>query len=225
MPISDLSSGWTVESTVSASAWRMSLGAQSTGTGVQFRVWAPKCQQVDVVLESTGESARLAKNPQGYFSGFVPGVEARIPYRYRLDDGRSYPDPCSRYQPQGPHGASVIVDPSTYAWHDQNWRGVRMRGQVFYELHIGTFTPEGTYVAAITKLDELVRLGVTVLELMPLAEFPGRWNWGYDGVSLFAPSHRYGHPDELKRLVDEAHSRGLGVILDVVYNHFGPDGN
>jgi maltooligosyltrehalose trehalohydrolase len=146
-------------------------------------------------------------------------------YRYRLDNGDAYPDPCSRYQPRGPHGPSLIVDPSTYAWRYPDWQGVRMQGQVIYELHVGTFTPEGTLDATIAQLDELKDCGVTVIELMPLAEFPGRWNWGYDGVDLFAPAHVYGDPDALKRFVDAAHERGLGVILDVVYNHFGPDGN
>jgi maltooligosyltrehalose trehalohydrolase len=165
------------------------------------------------------------KDEAGYFSGLVPIATAGMLYRYRLDNGDAYPDPCSRYQPQGPHGPSLIVDPSTYAWLYPDWQGVRMQGQVIYELHVGTFTPEGTLDATIAQLDELKDCGVTVIELMPLAEFPGRWNWGYDGVDLFAPAHIYGDPDALKRFVDAAHERGLGVILDVVYNHFGPDGN
>jgi maltooligosyltrehalose trehalohydrolase len=165
------------------------------------------------------------KDEAGYFSGLVPIATAGMLYRYRLDNGDAYPDPCSRYQPQGPHGPSLIVDPSTYAWRYPDWQGVRMQGQVIYELHVGTFTPEGTLDATIGQLDELKDCGVTVIELMPLAEFPGRWNWGYDGVDLFAPAHVYGDPDALKRFVDAAHERGLGVILDVVYNHFGPDGN
>jgi maltooligosyltrehalose trehalohydrolase len=165
------------------------------------------------------------KDEAGYFSGLVPIATAGMLYRYRLDNGDAYPDPCSRYQPQGPHGPSLIVDPSTYAWRYPDWQGVRMQGQVIYELHVGTFTPEGTLDATIAQLDELKDCGVTVIELMPLAEFPGRWNWGYDGVDLFAPAHVYGDPDALKRFVDAAHERGLGVILDVVYNHFGPDGN
>jgi maltooligosyltrehalose trehalohydrolase len=165
------------------------------------------------------------KDEAGYFSGLVPIATAGMLYRYRLDNGDAYPDPCSRYQPRGPHGPSLIVDPSTYAWRYPDWQGVRMQGQVIYELHVGTFTPEGTLDATIAQLDELKDCGVTVIELMPLAEFPGRWNWGYDGVDLFAPAHVYGDPDALKRFVDAAHERGLGVILDVVYNHFGPDGN
>ncbi|HVG01904.1 MAG TPA: alpha-amylase family glycosyl hydrolase, partial [Nitrospira sp.] len=150
-------------------------------------------------------------------------------YRYRLDGRHLYPDPCSRYQPNGPHGPSLIVDGRAFTWNDLAWPGVAMRGQVIYEMHIGTFTPEGTFDAAITRLDALKDLGVTTLEVMPVAEFPGRWNWGYDGVGLYAPAHVYGDPNGLKRFVDEAHRRELGVILDVildvVYNHLGPDGN
>ena len=203
----------------------MTLGAQVETGGVRFRVWAPKRARVDVVLEEAGRSFPLMKDEAGYFSGLVPIATAGMLYRYRLDNGDAYPDPCSRYQPRGPHGPSLIVDPSTYAWRYPDWQGVRMQGQVIYELHVGTFTPEGTLDATIAQLDELKDCGVTVIELMPLAEFPGRWNWGYDGVDLFAPAHVYGDPDALKRFVDAAHERGLGVILDVVYNHFGPDGN
>ena len=163
------------------------------------------------------------KDEAGYFSGLVPIATGGMLYRYRLDNGDAYPDPCSRYQPQGPHGPSLIVDPSTYAGVTLNGRSVRMQGQVIYELHVGTFTLEGTPDATIAQLDELKDCGVTLIELMPLAEFPGRWNWGYDGVDLFAPAHVYGDPDALKRPVDAADERGLGVILDVVYNHFGPD--
>ncbi|MDF2460110.1 MAG: treZ, partial [Nitrospira sp.] len=185
----------------------------------------PKRARVDVVLEEGGRSFPLMKDEAGYFSGLVPIATEGMLYRYRLDNGEAYPDPCSRYQPQGPHGPSLIVDPSKYLWRHPEWQGVRMPGQVIYELHVGTFTPEGTLDATIAQLDELKNCGVTLIELMPLAEFPGRWNWGYDGVDLFAPAHVYGDPDALKRFVDAAHERGLGVILDVVYNHFGPDGN
>ncbi|HET9845167.1 MAG TPA: malto-oligosyltrehalose trehalohydrolase [Nitrospira sp.] len=211
--------------TASPAAWQMTLGAQVETGGVRFRVWAPKRARVDVVLEEGGRSFPLMKDEAGYFSGLVPIARAGMLYRYRLDNGEAYPDPCSRYQPQGPHGPSLIVDPSTYTWRHPEWQGVRMQGQVIYELHVGTFTPEGTLDATIGQLDELKDCGITLIELMPLAEFPGRWNWGYDGVDLFAPAHVYGDPDALKRFVDAAHERGLGVILDVVYNHFGPDGN
>lgn len=205
--------------------WRMTLGAQVEPGGVRFRVWAPKRARVDVVLEEDGRSFPLTKDEQGYFSGHVPIAAAGMTYRYRLDNGEAYPDPCSRFQPNGPHGPSLIVDPDAYRWRTEDWPGLRMPGQVLYELHVGTFTPDGTLDAAQKELDELRACGITVIELMPLAEFPGRWNWGYDGVDLFAPSHVYGDHEALKRFVDAAHALGLGVILDVVYNHFGPDGN
>ena len=203
----------------------MTLGANVESKGVRFRVWAPKRSRVDVVLEDDGRNFPLLKDEAGYFSGLVPIATAGMRYRFRLDNGEAYPDPCSRYQPEGPHGPSLIVDPSAYEWQTTGWPGVRMLGQVIYELHVGTFTPEGTLDAAIGQLDELKDFGITLIELMPMAEFPGRWNWGYDGVDFFAPAHVYGDPDALKRFVDAAHARGLGVILDVVYNHFGPDGN
>ena len=205
--------------------WHTTLGAQVEPGGVRFRVWAPKRARVDVVLEENGRSFPLLKDQSGYFSGLAPIAAPGMSYRYRLDNDDTYPDPCSRYQPQGPHGPSLIVDPSEYEWHRDDWPGLQLRGQVLYELHVGTFTPEGTLDAAIGELDELKDCGITVIELMPLAEFPGRWNWGYDGAALFAPAHVYGDPHALRRFVDAAHGRGLGVILDVVYNHFGPDGN
>jgi len=205
--------------------WQMALGAQIEPAGVRFRVWAPKRARVDVVLEEDGRSFPLTKDSEGYFSALVPIASAGMSYWYRVDNGESYPDPCSRFQPNGPHGPSLIVDPKAYRWRSDDWKGVHMRGQVIYELHVGTFTPEGTLKAAQLELDELQACGITLIELMPLAEFPGRWNWGYDGVDLFAPSHTYGEYDALKQFVEAAHERGIGVILDVVYNHFGPDGN
>jgi maltooligosyltrehalose trehalohydrolase len=155
----------------------------------------------------------------------IQDIGAGARYRYRLDGGDACPDPASRFQPDGVHGSSEVVDPAAFAWTDQNWPGLTMNGLVIYELHVGTYTPEGTFLALIGELPELKRLGVTAIELMPVAEFPGDRNWGYDGVDLFAPSRAYGRPDDLRRLVDAAHGAGLGVILDVVYNHFGPDGN
>ncbi len=167
----------------------------------------------------------LEPEGNGYFSGLVEFLSAGSCYSLRLDGGAElYPDPASRSQPDGPHGPSQVVDPA-YAWTDQGWRGLRREGQVLYELHVGTFTRDGTYAAAAEQLPELARLGVTAIELMPLAEFPGRFGWGYDGVDLWAPTRLYGHPDELRRMIDRAHALGLGVILDVVYNHLGPDGN
>ena len=144
---------------------------------------------------------------------------------YRIDGQGPWPDPFSRFQPQGPHGPSQLLAPDRYRWHDREWSGIELRGQVIYELHIGTFTPEGTFDAASARLQWLKDMGITLIEVMPVAEFPGRWNWGYDGVQLFAPFHGYGDHEALKRFVDAAHAIGLGVILDVVYNHLGPDGN
>ena len=201
------------------------LGAHVVEEGVGFRVWAPKAERIDVLLQS-GTTLLLEKDAAtGYFSGIAPHARPGMTYRYRVDGEKEVPDPCSRFQPEGPHGPSQIVDPFAYRWRDERWAGVRIPGQVIYELHVGAFTQEGTFDAAIQELDALKRLGVTLLEIMPVVEFPGRWNWGYDGVCLFAPSHRYGDYDAFKRFVDAAHDRGLGVILDVVYNHFGPDGN
>lgn len=206
------------------SAWRLGLGAEVTDQGVRFRVWAPKRRRVDVEVEGQGLT-RLERDEEGYFAGLVPEADAGRRYRYRLDGQEAYPDPCSRFQPDGPHDASLIVDPFRYRWHDAGWPGVRMHGQVIYELHVGAFTADGTLDAAARELETLRQLGITLIELMPLAEFPGRWNWGYDGVALYAPAHVYGDQDALRRFVDAAHGHGLGVVLDVVYNHLGPDGN
>lgn len=166
----------------------------------------------------------MTAHADGYHTVVVEGVRAGQRYRFVVDD-RAFPDPCSRYQPDGPHGPSEVVNTSAYGWRDGEWGGISLDGLVLYELHIGTFTPEGTLVAAAAKLGHLRSLGVTAVEIMPLAECPGRFNWGYDGVNWFAPSHNYGPYDALKRFVDAAHAEGIGVILDVVYNHFGPDGN
>jgi maltooligosyltrehalose trehalohydrolase len=160
----------------------------------------------------------------GYFSGPVAEAKTGMLYRFVLDEG-TFPDPASRFQPEGPHGPSQIVDPTAFKWTDDRWPGVSREGQVIYEMHIGTFTPEGTWAAAQEELPELAQLGITVLEVMPVADFPGRFGWGYDGVNLFAPTRLYGRPDDFRAFVDRAHQLGLGVILDVVYNHVGPDGN
>ena len=209
---------------------RYPIGAELIGENqTHFRVWAPKAREVDVVLEDAAEAkpkfCSLTAESGGYFSGAAnAGAGAR--YRFRVNGAENfYPDPASRFQPDGPHGSSCIVDPTKFRWTDADWPGLKLKGQIFYEMHIGTFTREGTWRAAAEQLPELARIGITVIEMMPVAEFPGRFGWGYDGVDLFAPSHLYGTPDDLRAFVDRAHSLGLGVILDVVYNHFGPDGN
>jgi maltooligosyltrehalose trehalohydrolase len=168
----------------------------------------------------------MEREEDGYFSSLVEGAAAGGLYHFRLDgDEYLYPDPASRFQPEGPHGPSRVVDPAGFRWTDEGWRGASIKGQVVYELHVGAFTPEGTLAAAAAELKELASLGVTCVELMPVAEFPGRFGWGYDGVCLYAPTRLYGEPDDLRRFVNEAHNNGVAVILDVVYNHLGPDGN
>lgn len=169
--------------------------------------------------------ALLRPEPGGYFAGLAPGVRPGARYRYRLDGGETFPDPASRFQPEGPHGPSEVIDPASFKWTDRGWTGVRIRGQVMYELHVGAFTPEGTWAAAVHELPRLADLGITAVEIMPVADFPGRFGWGYDGVNLFAPTRLYGRPDGFRGFVDRAHELGLGVLLDVVYNHLGPDGN
>ena len=206
---------------------RLPVGAEVKGrTGVHFRVWAPGARLVEVVLD--GDAPAVAHTPAvgGYLGGLVEAATTGTRYRYRLD-GRSQllPDPASRFQPEGPHGPSCVVDPSTFPWTDGGWQGVRLAGQVIYEMHVGTFTRDGTWGAAARELPELAGAGITLIELMPVADFPGRFGWGYDGVDLFAPTRLYGEPDDLRRFVDRAHGLGVGVILDVVYNHLGPDGN
>ena len=207
--------------------WRLDLGANVVEGGVRFRVWAPNAERVEVEIERPGGPERHALTPEadGYHAGTLAGARTGDQYRYALDGGQGFPDPASRSQPDGPHGASEVVDPSQYAWKDDGWQGLGADGLVIYELHVGTFTPGGTFDAAIARLPDLVELGITAVEIMPVAEFPGRRNWGYDGVDLYAPSSAYGGPEGLRRLVDAAHALGLGVLLDVVYNHFGPDGN
>ena len=209
---------------------RYPIGAELIGPDqTHFRVWAPKAQRVDLVLEGSAakipgqEFHALASEKGGYFSGSA-NAGAGACYRFRVND-KSYPDPASRFQPDGPHGPSCIVDPAGFRWTDSHWPGVILKGQIIYEMHIGTFTKEGTWRAAAQQLEELAHIGITVIEMMPVADFPGKFGWGYDGVDLFAPSHLYGAPDDLRSFIDRAHSLGLGVILDVVYNHFGPEGN
>jgi maltooligosyltrehalose trehalohydrolase len=205
--------------------WKPSLGAWIDEAGTHFRVWAPVATRVSVVLEGRGSSRPLAPERSGYFAAVFPDLTAGMEYRYSVDGNGPFPDPASRWQPRGVHGPSAIVDPRGFDWNVARWPDLVPDGLVIYELHVGTFTPKGTFAAAAERLDSLAGLGVTAIELMPVADFRGRWNWGYDGVSLFAPARCYGSPDDLRRLVDRAHRIGLAVILDVVYNHLGPDGN
>jgi malto-oligosyltrehalose trehalohydrolase len=195
--------------------------------GVRFRLWAPGAEQVEVCVSGVGEEAAHAMAAQagGWFDCAVAQARVGNRYQFRIDGEQRVPDPASRFQPDDVHGASEIIDPGSFDWRDLAWRGRPWEQAVVYELHVGSFSPEGTFAGLVSRLDHLVDLGITAIELMPVADFPGRWNWGYDGVLPFAPDSRYGRPEELKTLVAEAHARGLMVLLDVVYNHFGPDGN
>lgn len=200
----------------------MPIGASLTEEGTFFRVWAPDRRHVKVLLD---EPVALEPEGNGYFSALVPGVVAGTRYAFQLDDeDGQWADPASRFQPEGPEGPSEVSDPA-FPWTDADWLGLSRRGQVVYEMHVGTFTPEGTWAAAAEHLPRLADLGITVIEMMPVADFFGRFGWGYDGVNLFAPTRLYGRPDDLRRFIDRAHRLGMGVILDVVYNHIGPRGN
>ncbi len=207
-----------------AGIWRSSPGAVPDGTGTRFRVWAPGTRSAEVILEG-GPTLPLEPADGGHHEGHLPGVHAGARYRYRLDGKDPLPDPASRRQPLGVHGPSEVVDPAAFRWTDGGWRGSSLSDLVVYELHVGAFTPEGTFGAVAGRLDHLVELGVTAIELMPVSDFAGAHGWGYDGVSPYAPARCYGTPDDLRALVDAAHRRGLGVLLDAVYNHLGPDGN
>lgn len=202
------------------------IGAEIIADGtVSFRVWAPRLKTLAVELMShsgTTDLVALAPDSNGYFAGEARAV-AGTRYHLRTDRG-SFPDPASRFQPEGPHGPSQIIEPA-FAWTDAGWRGRPKEELVIYELHLGTFTAEGTWRAAMQELPELARIGITMIEVMPVADFPGNFGWGYDGVNLFAPSRLYGTPDDAKAFIDRAHQLGIMVILDVVYNHIGPDGN
>ena len=206
--------------------YKPTIGAVPEPDGVRFRVWAPETQRVEVLVEGVGDGTySLRREGEGYHCGLLREARAGSRYRYRLDGGEAFPDPASRSQPDGVHGPSEVVDPWAFEWSDTGWGGLEPDDLVIYELHVGTFTPAGTFEGAIERLDHLARLGVTAIEIMPIAGFAGARNWGYDGVSLFAPQATYGGPEGFRRLVDAAHRAGLGVILDVVYNHLGPEGN
>jgi len=203
----------------------MKFGAEILDVGVHFRLWAPKTSEVSVVLNE-GIPIPMISTGQGWHELVSAEAQAGTLYKFRLEQGRSeVPDPASRYQPSDVHGPSEVIDPDQYVWRDSDWRGRQWEECVIYEIHVGTFTPAGTFLGAIEHLDWLVSLGITAIEIMPVADFPGKRNWGYDGVLLFAPDSSYGRPEDFKALIDAAHARGIMVFLDVVYNHFGPDGN
>jgi maltooligosyltrehalose trehalohydrolase len=209
--------------------WRTRrCGAMTRPDGsVLWRVWAPRAGRVDLVLIKGGRREARALEPEGngYFRRVEPGIPDEQRYAYRLDGGLERPDPASLFQPEGVHGPSAVVRADQFAWSDPTWKGIGRPDLVFYEIHVGTFTPEGTFEAIIPRLNGLRRLGITALELMPVAQFPGTRNWGYDGVQPYAAQNSYGGPRGLQRLVDACHAAGLAVFLDVVYNHLGPEGN
>jgi malto-oligosyltrehalose trehalohydrolase len=205
--------------------WELPFGAALQPGGVRFRVWAPEMSSLQLALEDQPAPLAMERDAEGWFELTTPLARAGSRYRFLLPTGLLVPDPASRFQPEDVNGPSEVIDPGGYEWRVHHWTCCTWDRAILYELHIGTFTPQGTFLAAIEKLDHLVQLGITAIEIMSLGDFPGRWNWGYDGVLLYAPDSSYGRPEELKQLVDAAHQRGLMVLLDVVYNHFGPEGN
>ena len=203
----------------------MIYGATPLSQGVQFRVWAPNLHSLSVRLQGASASTFPMQRAGEDFEVLVPGARPGDRYSLVLNDQNQRPDPVSRSQPEGVHGPSEIVDPDAFIWSDQDWKGIQLSEYIFYELHTGAFTPEGTFEGVLSRIRSLKELGVTALELMPVAEFPGSRNWGYDGVDLYAPHSAYGGPCGLKKLVNACHREGLAVVLDVVYNHLGPEGN
>lgn len=210
---------------VTARSHKMRFGAEVQERGTRFKIWAPKCKSVRLKLKGRRNHLDLATVGDGWHRLDVEGVKAGALYQYVLPDGTTIADPASRYQPDDLFGFSEVIDPSQYSWADIDWNGRPWEEAIIYEVHLGTFTKEGTFRAAISKLDHLVALGVTAIQLMPVADFYGKFNWGYDGAMWFAPDASYGRPEDLKAFIDAAHSRSLMVFLDVVYNHFGPYGN
>jgi malto-oligosyltrehalose trehalohydrolase len=204
---------------------KLLFGAEPAAEGVRFRLWAPSAREVSLRLEDAGPRAiPMVARPSGWFSLTTATAGLGTRYRYVVD-GNAVPDPASRYQPEGVHGPSQVVDPREHSWSDFGWRGRSWEELIFYELHVGTFSETGDFAGLTRHLDHIRELGATAIELMPVAEFPGRRDWGYNGVFIYAPASQYGGPEELKRLVEACHARGLAIFLDVVYNHFGPEGN
>jgi maltooligosyltrehalose trehalohydrolase len=203
----------------------MPFGAQIVGSGVRFRIWAPGAHRISLKIEGTTETFSLRALDDGWHELITSGAHAGSRYSFILPDGSTVPDPASRFQPDDVHAPSEVIDPAQLIWSDEGWAGRPWVEAVVYELHVGAFTREGTFAAAASRLGHLAALGITAIEIMPVADFPGRRNWGYDGVLLFAPDSTYGRPEDFKRFVQAAHAVGIMVFLDVVYNHFGPDGN
>ena len=204
----------------------MPFGAECRNDGsVRFRLWAPAARQVELCLDNVNRPLPLERLDKGWFELVADAAGPGSLYRFRIDEAEKVPDPASRFQPQDVHGPSEVIDPDAFNWQDHSWRGRRWEEAVIYEVHVGAFTSTGTFSSVCERLDYLAELEITALELMPVADFPGQRNWGYDGVLPFAPDSAYGRPEDLKALVQSAHSRGIMVLLDVVYNHFGPEGN
>ena len=203
----------------------MKFGTQITRDGVRFRLWAPGQRDVLVHVHGLDGPVLMQAKPRGWLEATIADARPGMLYTFELPDGSHVPDPASRFLPQDVVGPSQIIDPLAFEWTDRGWVGRPWEETVLYELHVGTFTPQGSFRAAIGKLDHLCALGVNTIQLMPVADFAGRWNWGYDGASLFAPDASYGRPEDMKAFVDAAHAKGLSVFLDVIYNHFGPKGN
>jgi maltooligosyltrehalose trehalohydrolase len=211
---------------MSPKSWKLEVGADLSKDGVRFRIWAPSVSSISVRVVGESEGISMEPEERGYFTTFLKGRRSGARYVYRLNEDRERPDPVSRYQPEGVHGPSEVIDPLEFEWEDQAWKGIPIEEMILYEIHTGTFTPEGTFEAIVPFLGYLKNeLEVTTIELMPVAQFPGERNWGYDGTYLYAPQNSYGGPMGLKRLVNACHQKGLAVILDVVYNHLGPEGN
>jgi maltooligosyltrehalose trehalohydrolase len=210
-----------------AEIWRLRYGASvCDGHNVEFRVWAPNVRHLAVrIFGDRPQTVPMTRSQDLEFVATVPNVREGTDYFYRLDGERERPDPVSRWQPRGVHGPSRIVDPDSFSWTDQSWAGLPLKDFIIYELHVGTFTPEGTFESIIPRLPYLRHLGITAIEIMPVAQVPGSRNWGYDGAHLYAPQSSYGGPEGLKKLINAAHHRGLAVVMDVVYNHLGPEGN
>jgi maltooligosyltrehalose trehalohydrolase len=205
----------------------MNIGANYSGDGkCEFLVWAPLLKKVELkIVSPEGSIVSMDRDKSGYWHRMVENISPATSYLYRLDGKKERPDPASQFQPQGVHGPSQIVDHTSFRWEDMRWKGISLPEMIIYELHVGTFTPEGTFDAMIHILDELKDIGINTIEIMPVTQFPGERNWGYDGVYPFAVQNSYGGPDGLKRIVNECHKRGMAFILDVVYNHIGPEGN